>query len=80
MGVPKHKKSHRRIRNRRTRVFYHTLGFPEEVLVKSEDGDWKLPHRASITTGKYKGINYIDYTKREERKKRKQQEMAKYKV
>lgn len=81
MGVPKHKKSYRRVRNRRTRVFYHTLPFPDNVLVKCpECGSFKLPHRVCPACGKYKGLVYIDHQRRLERKRRKQQEMARTKV
>jgi len=81
MGVPKHKKSYRRVRNRRTRVFYHTLPFPEEVYVRCEEcGELKLPHRVCPNCGKYKGVVYIDYTRRQERRKRKLEEIMKTKV
>ncbi|MEN2998168.1 MAG: 50S ribosomal protein L32 [Brevinematia bacterium] len=81
MGVPKHKKSYRRVRNRRTRVFYHTLPFPEELYVKcSECGKLKLPHRVCPYCGKYRGVTYINLSRREERRRRKMEERAKTRI
>jgi large subunit ribosomal protein L32 len=81
MGVPKHKKSYDRVRDRRTKVFYHTLPFPEDVLVKCEEcGEYKLPHRACPNCGKYKGVTYIDLSVREARKRKKQERISKNRV